>query len=287
MSVDYTFRRPSRKRGGMVEIRTAAPEQIMGALYYELNVAEEVLTGNAMQQWLKGAAKRTEKDFGLWLDERAKSNPAELQHVYDFYGPDGKAGIGMPSFRLFKLKTIPTDNSFKMTYQFLPSRYPAPIHPRLLVPGPSGKVVTRSSIFRQKAKVIESGLPVIIRPKGDNWLAVPIRGNRFRGRQNRRDMVDGYGLAFSRGPIIVNEPGGPLSTGGFGRNFRVYFRSGIATKRLKYSGYMDRVSQVAKIAGENLPPNVRRVSFSGGIDQAASRRWAKMATEQAAKIFDE
>ena len=134
---------------------------------------------------------------------------------------------------------------------------------------------------------MESGLPVIIRPKGDNWLAIPIKGNRFRGRQNRRDMIDGYGLAFSRGPIIVREPGGPLSTGSFGRNFRVYFRSGIATKHLKYSGYMNRVQQVAKMAGEDIPLEVRRLSFTGGVNQSAIKRWAKLKTDQAAKIFDD
>lgn len=278
---EYAFRRSGRANGGLT-IETAAYEQIMGALYYEMYVADETLRGAAMDAWLNGAFKRVSNDFGEWMDQRAVARPKELQHVYEWNS------VGQSQQRLFKLnRTSAEAGAMKISYQFLPSRRVAPIHPRLQIPNPiNGKVVKRSSIFRQKAKIIESGVPVVIRPKGSNWLALPVYKSQFRGRQNRRGMIDDYGIAFSRGPIIVREPGGALATGGFGRSFRAYFSTGLATKRLRASGYMDRPARVAKIAGQSIPTNVRRAGFHGGINHSALKRQAKLEVEQAAKIYD-
>lgn len=276
------FRRPSRRGGGFT-IETAAPEQIMSALYYEMYVADETLRGAAMNSWMEGAFKRVSDDFGDWLDHRATANPSELKHVYSW------GGVGNPSQRLFQLSRGPVvDQTFKLSYKFLPERKLTPIDPRLLIPNPiTGKVVTKTYVFRQKAKIMESGLPVVVRPRGSNWLAVPVAGGKFRGRTNSRGLDErGVGIAFSRGPLIIRDVGGKQATGGFGRNFKVYFTSGLATKRLKASGYLNKPQKVAKIAGENIPAQIRRAGFKGGINEGAIKRWAKMEVDQAAKIYD-
>lgn len=278
---EYEFRRPGRKTS-MVTIETAAYEQIMGALYYEMYVADETLRGAAMDAWLNGAFKRVSNDFGEWMDQRSVARPKELQHVYEWNM------VGQSQGQLFKLtRTASESGAMNISYKFLTSRKVAPIHPRLQIPNPiNGKVVKRSSVFRQKAKIIESGLPVVIRPKGSNWLAVPVYKSQFRGRQNRRGMIDDYGIAFSRGPLLVREPGGALATGGFGRSFRAYFSTGLAIKRLRASGYMDRPARVAKTAGQSIPVNIRRAGFHGGINHSALKRQAKLEVEQAAKLYE-
>lgn len=276
MSSDYVF--VQKRKGGAMAIQSPVAEQIMGALQYEYAVARELLTGKSMDAWLDGAFVHVQENFGEWLDRRAMAMPKELAHVYEWNAVGSK--------RLFQLTKKPTERGFMVSYSFLQSRRLAPINPRLLIPGPSGKVVTRTSVFRNKAKVMESGLPVVIRPKGSNWLALPVPNARFRGKQNRRGVDQfGVGIAFSRGPVIVRNPGGPLTTGGFGRSFRTYFRSGLATKHLKYIGYMDKVGKAAKLAGEDIPTQISRMGFRGSINPTAINGWAKLRAQQAAKIY--
>jgi hypothetical protein len=266
---------------GGVTIETSAPEQIIGALMYEFYVAKATLDGVGMERFMDEAYERTKNNFEMWMDAKSLQRQRELSHVYEW------GRVGDPGGRLFRLhRRKGSTNSFQITYNFINSRRVVPIHPRLREPGPTGKFVKKSSIFRRKADVMEQGLPVVIRPRGDNYLAIPVKNAEFRGYINGRHTdSSGYGIAFSRGPIRVRQPGGPLARDGFGRNYRNYFNSGTALKQLKASGTLERPARTAKIAGENLPTEIRHMGFKhGSMNMTAIKAYAEKAVAAAVNL---
>lgn len=258
---------PPRHRS-MVSIQTNAPVAISAALYYELMVAYESATGKQMEKYLDAVWKVFDKQIGEYVDRTATMDPSKLHHVYEW------GGVGLPGKRLFRIKrSKQTDHGFKVTYNFVNSRTKVPINPILKTPGPTGKVVTKTGVFRRKAFIMEEGTKVTIRPTGDNYLAIPT--GKFRGYRNKR------GIAFSRGPLTIRFPGGRGVKFGFARTMNSYFQSGLATKRLKSSGVLDRPIKVMKRAGERIPVTITHAGFHRTISKTAVESMAKQAVRAA------
>lgn len=260
--------RKSRAKGASgLYIDSNAPQIISSVLYYELMVAHHAATGNQMGRYLDSVWKVLDRQTGEYLDNAARMNPKRLHHVYEW------RGVGNQANRLFRLHRKANGiDGFKMTYNFVQSRRVAPINPILLEPGPTGKVVKKSSIFKNKAIVMEEGREVAIKPKGNNWLAIPTK--TFRGYSNAR------GIAFSRKTIRVKNVGGLESKFGFARTINGYFMSGLATKRLKSSGVLDKPIKVMKRAGEKIPITAQGTTFKRGISKEAVERMAEMRVQQ-------
>lgn len=260
--------RKSRAKGASgLYIDTNAPQMISSVLYYELMVAHHAVTGNQMNRYLDSVWKNLERQTSEYIDTNARMHPKRLHHVYEW------KGVGNPGNRLFRLHRRNNNiDGFKMTYNFVQSRRVAPIHPTLLEPGPTGKVVKKSSIFKNKAIVMEEGREVAIKPKGQNWLAIPTK--TFRGHTNAR------GIAFSRGTIRVRNAGGLEAKLGFARTINGYFMSGLATKRLKSSGVLEKPIKVMKRAGERIPISAQGSTFKRGISKEAVERMAEMRVQQ-------
>jgi hypothetical protein len=260
--------RNSRAKGATgIYIDSNAPEMISASLYYELMVAHHAATGKQMGKYLDSVWKVLERQTSEYIDANARMHPKRLHHVYEW------RGVGNPANRLFRLHRRNNNvDGFKMTYNFVQSRRVAPINPILLEPGPTGKVVKKSSIFRNKAIVMEEGREVSIKPKGQNWLAIPSK--TFRGHTNAR------GIAFSRGTIRVKNVGGLESKLGFARTINGYFMSGLATKRLKAHGVLEKPIKVMKRAGERIPITAEGTTFKRGISKEAVERMAEMRVQQ-------
>jgi hypothetical protein len=114
----------------------------------------------------------TGERFMIAADNYARVNPKKMHHVYEW------GNIGRSNARLFELRRAAILNgSLVISSNFLPSRLPVPVSPELLMPGVTGKSVSRRSIFANKAEVMEAGTPVSFNAKrvlafmGNNGIA--------------------------------------------------------------------------------------------------------------------
>jgi hypothetical protein len=247
-------------RAAKFSITSDAPQKISQALYYELMVAHESVTEKQLANWSDRVYKDLEQHFGDYIDFHAAANPKRLHHVYDWNG------VGDPRARLWRLKKVTSKGgTFKVTYAFNQSRRKAPIDPVLKVPGPNGKVVKKTYVFKMKAYVMEYGIPVTVRPKTGRYLA-------FRAENMPRN------IGFSAGPRRVNYPGGLPTKFAFARSFSGFFRSGLATKYLKPS--LERPVKVMRRAGSKIPVSIRSSTFKGGISQSQVQQMARFRVEQ-------
>ena len=95
------------------------------------------------------------KRFVVAVDKFAGMNPKAMHHVYEWNM------IGRPNKRLFVLnRTKLMSGTSLIEASFLPSRVPVPIDPELLIPGKTGKFVNSKNIFKNKAEIMENGIPV-------------------------------------------------------------------------------------------------------------------------------
>jgi hypothetical protein len=240
-------------RGKRVSVSTNVVPVVSGVLYYELMVAwHATMDEKTMKMYNDKIFKEVDKNFGKYMDGRASAMPTKYHHVYEWNQ------VGKRNGRLWKMRKRQTSKTnMAIRYDFLTSKRPAPINPILLQPGPSGKVVKRTSIFKNKAFVMEEGLPVTMRPKNGRWLAIPRNSNFTSGRN----------ILFSQGPVTVRNPGGVATKFAFSRTFSGYFSSGLATKDLNRGRVLQTPARITKKAGENIPSAISGVRTSRGLDK--------------------
>jgi len=123
----------------------------------------------------------TGERFMIAADNYARANPKKMHHVYEW----GK--IGNKIGRLFVLeRSLLVNGNLLITTNFLPSKMPVPINKELLIPGRTGKAVSRKSIFANKAKVMEAGTPVSFTAKrvlsivGNNGIVFIAPGTQIK-----------------------------------------------------------------------------------------------------------
>jgi len=162
-------------------------KQMIQELDNKIAGIKELTSPTVLQEIAKATFTITGNRFVQDLDSYARRNPKKMHHIYEW------GGVGKPQSRLFVLeRTSILYGDLNITTRFLPSKLPVPISPALLTPGPTGKVVSRRSIFKDKAAVMEKGAKVSFAAK--RILA----------------FADGQGLAFiAKGTTInINHPGG-------------------------------------------------------------------------------
>ena len=113
------------------------------------------------------------KEFGDAVDRMAMKMPMSFLHVYE-WGANYHdfSTVGQKHMRLWKLTQVGTGRSRAISFVFLPSVRPVPIHPDLLEPGKTGKTVREGvHVFTWKAPIMEYGIRVTIKRKpGTNVL---------------------------------------------------------------------------------------------------------------------
>lgn len=262
---------PTPNRGvskGRIKTSTNIIPAVSGTLYYEMMVwwyanADDTV----MKKYNDKVFSEVDKNFGKYMDAKSTVSPKRYHHVYEWNS------IGQKPGRLWKLrKRNSGSSSFQIRYDFLTSKRVAPIHPSLKIPGKNGKVVKKSAIFARKAYVMEEGLPVTIKRRSANWLAMPKR-YEFTGPNN---------IFFAKGPVRVANQGGREVKFSFARTFDGYFSSGLATKQLQDGRVLDTPARITKRVGEDVPSAIYRVSSSRGVDKGFIEGIAKARVLQAA-----
>ena len=136
-----------------------------------------------------------------YIDSSARTNPAILHHVYEWNQ------TGSPSARLYDINYTVSGIGLSIKSTF---RQSTSIKEGSTVP------------FYNKARIIEDGIPVVIRPVRASVLAFSDSGEQV----------------FTRGPIVVENPGGTEAQGGFNRIFDSFFNNYFTQAFIRSSGVM-------------------------------------------------
>ena len=213
-------------------LRVSTVAQVSAFVYYQASVISKLTTNPQFKSAFTSVVfDQINTDFGNYIDALARSKPKSLHHVYEWKKNGSKTG------RLFKLNKISEEGlSFKIDYEFLPSRS--------MVPSSNKK---RRHMFINKASVMEEGKPLVIRPKNAERLVFE---------------VDGETVFMPKGQsVTVKRPGGAASTNQFTLAHSRFFSSNLVNISIKNSGFQ-RIFNSSMTKALSVPSNIKRVQYS-------------------------
>lgn len=178
-------------------------KQIMNIAEYSMGFLDGVHSGKKI--FLDNMGKGVIYTLGRYIDVEAKANPKALHHVYEWYQ------TGSPTARLYDIDYTVSNVGLSISSTFRQSRTLAE---DATVP------------FYNKARIMEDGVPVVIKPKKSAL--------RFNA---------GGGEVFVRKPITIRNPGGEEVQGSFESTFDQFMRSYFTQGFLRASGILDYLSK--------------------------------------------
>lgn len=228
-------------------------KQLMQEVQNRLEGVKALTSTSVLEDLGKATFAITGERFMIAADNYARRNPKKMHHVYEW------GQVGNSRARLFVLeRSSVLAGDLMITAKFLPSKMPVPINPELLSPGRTGKVVSRRSVFKDKARVMEEGKMVSFTAK---------RVLSFMGTN---------GIAFIAPGKTINimHPGGVQTRGAF-ESFMYdwYVRNGSSA--MDSSGVYERIANdVSLILSTNgskvsqIKTAVTKIAndISGGMD---------------------
>lgn len=171
-------------------------KQMNNLVQYGFGFVEGAQSGKA--QLLKQLGPEVRTLLEQYIDANARMNPEELQHVYEWYQ------TGNPNGRLFDIEYVVTGLGLSFQSSFRQST----------------SIKNGSNVpFYNKARVMESGVSVTIRPKDSDVLA----------------FQDGSDTVFTKSPVTV-KPGGTASTGSYEEVFKEFFNRYLSQTFLDVTG---------------------------------------------------
>jgi len=215
-------------------LRDSTVAQISAFLYYEAAVLSKLTKNSEFQNLFKTTIfNQIEKDFGSYVDSQARVKPRSLHHVYEWNK------TGNPAARLFKLTKLDTDGiSFKVNYDFKMSKSTVPS---------KNKKQKRRYVFANKAMVMETGMPVVIRPKSAERLVFELEGQTIF-------MPKGTS-------VYVKRPGGSQATNQFSLSYGRFFGGQLVNSSIKASGFQ-RIFTSKLAKSLEVPLNIKKVQYS-------------------------
>lgn len=159
-----------------------------------------------------------------FIDSNARVNPQMLHHIYEW------SMTGSPEARLYDISYTVSNLGLSFKSSF---RQSTSIKDGSRVP------------FYDKARIMEDGIPVTIRPKNAEVLAFDINGD----------------TVFTKNPVEVLNPGGSDVEGGLEKTFDLFFNKYFSQSFLKSSGigkYLNNLEiykkniQSGKIGGKSV-----------------------------------
>lgn len=177
-------------------------KQMNGVINYSLGFVEGIQRGKTAFFAKFGAS--VSEILQEYIDSNARANPSLLHHVYEWYE------VGSPQARLFDINYIVSGIGLSFNSTFRQST-----------------VVKRGSNvpFYDKARIMEEGIGVVIKPKG-----------RVLTFDDNGEQV------FTRQPIKVDNPGGNVR-GEYERTFESFFNQYFTQAFLRSSGIAAYINQ--------------------------------------------
>lgn len=206
--------------------------QISAAIYYQAQVVSKLTTTKGFQGlFRKTIFDQIDKDFGLYIDAKARTSPESLHHVYEW------KRAGDPSARLFNLKIKSSDGiSFTINSDFKLSKTAVPTNRK-----------GSRHVFKNKAVVMEAGNPVVISPRKAERLVFEIQGSTIF-------MPKGES-------VTVRKPGGGKATGRYKIAHAQFFTGQLVNLSIKKSGFQ-RIFNQKMTTALSLPAEIKRVKYS-------------------------
>lgn len=170
--------------------------------------------------------------IGGFIDSNARISPDTLHHIYEWHQ------TGSPEARLFDIgyRAGPTGISFNYTLR------------------QSKSIKSGSKVpFYDKAKIMESGLPITIRPVNKKALAFSSGGEDV----------------FVSGEVTVKNPGGEATTGAFEDIIDSFFNNYFSQSFLQKSGFISHLKDL-KAYRDSLRQGIRTGKMAG---YEAGKRW--------------
>jgi hypothetical protein len=167
------------------------------------------------RELLEKIGKKTVEMLEEFIDANARTNDAVLHHVYEWYQS------GSPNARLFDIDYRVSGGGLTFSSTFRQS----------------SSVSSGSSVpFYDKARIMEQGIPVRIKPVRSEVLAFEDNGEQV----------------FTRSPITVRNPGGEKVAGGFKATTEMFFNSYWKQSFLQVTG-IDKILSNTTQFKQNLP----------------------------------
>jgi len=156
--------------------------------------------------FLQNLGVGTIQAMAQYVDVSARGNPAALHHVYEW------SQTGSPSARLFDINYTVSNLGLSINSTFRQSR-----------------TVRQDSHtpFYNKAKIMEEGIPVTIKPKRSSVLVFTEEGE----------------TVFTKSPIVVRNPGGDRVQGSFERTMDEFILRYFKQSFLRASGIYDYINK--------------------------------------------
>ena len=156
--------------------------------------------------FLQNLGVGTIQAMAQYVDVSARGNPAALHHVYEW------SQTGSPSSRLFDINYNVSNLGLIINSTFRQSR-----------------TVKQDSHtpFYNKAKIMEEGIPVTIKPKKSSVLVFTEEGE----------------TVFTKSPIVVRNPGGDRVQGSFERTMDEFILRYFKQSFLRASGIYNYINK--------------------------------------------
>jgi hypothetical protein len=164
---------------------------------YSVGFLEGIQKGKTL--FLKTVGVETVELMKEFIDSNARVNPEMLHHIYEWNQ------TGSPKARLYNISYTTSNLGLSFKSSFSQSI--------------SIKNGSRTP-FYDKARIMEEGVPVTIRPKVAEVLAFDQNGE----------------TVFTKGPVRVDNPGGSQVEGGFEKVFDMFFNRYFSQAFLRVSG---------------------------------------------------
>lgn len=144
--------------------------------------------------------------LGQYIDLNARANPKAMHHVYEWYR------TGSPASRLFDIDFVVNKNGLVLFSNFKQSR---------------SMSADATTPFFNKAKIMEQGRTVVIKPKSGSVLA----------------FEDGGQTIFTKKPITVRSPGGDEVQGSYEKVFDEFMVRYFKQSFIRASGLYDYIKK--------------------------------------------
>lgn len=209
-----------------VVINTKAFEkQLTNIANYSFGFLDGINRGK--REFLNNLGKSVIFALGQYIDSEARANSKSLHHVYEWYK------TGSPGSRLFDLNYTVSNLGLSVNSTF---RQSSTVTEEMTVP------------FYNKAKIMEQGIPVIIKPKANGALK----------------FTDGGEEVFVTKPITIRNTGGEEVNGSFERVFDEFMRNYFTQAFLRSSGLLAYLNKPTAYKKNILAGS--RMGRSKGID---------------------
>jgi len=198
-------------------------KQMNNLVQYSLGFIDGANSGKTL--FLDNLGKGTILALGSYIDVNAKMNQKALHHVYEWYQ------TGSPQARLFDLNYTVSNLGLSIKSTFRQSRTMSQ---------------DSKTPFYNKAKIMEDGIPVTIKPKSSGVLVFKSAGE----------------TVFTKKEITIKDPGGTQVVGSFEQIVDEFIKQYFKQSFLKASGIYDYISK-PKLYKENVAAGLKAGKSKG------------------------